>query len=76
MPRLCIYNAWFARPAITYRKTIFRLVLYNKCVQALLRFRLGCHNLPRDVGSRTAVPRSQRFGTMCQVGHLVMGTIW
>ena len=39
-----------------HRKTIFRLTLSNKCVQALLGFRLGCHNLPRDVGSRTALP--------------------
>jgi len=45
MPRLCTYNAWFARPATTHRKTIFRLALSHKCVQALLRFRLGCHNL-------------------------------
>ena len=55
-----------------------RLALSNKCVQAILRFRLGCHNLPRDVGSRTAVPRSQRFCTVCHVGqpgdeyHLVL----
>jgi len=41
----------------------------HKCVQALLGFRLGCHNLPRDVGSRTAVPRSQRLCTVCHVGQ-------
>ena len=65
MPRLCTYNAWFARPAVTHRKVIFRLPLSNKCVQSLLRFRLGCHNLPRDVGTRTAIPRSQRFCHAC-----------
>jgi len=32
-------------------------------------FRLGCHNLPRDVGSSTAVPRSQRLCTVCNVGQ-------
>ena len=69
MPRLCTYNAWFARPAVTHRKVIFRLPLSNKCVQSLLRFRLGCHNLPRDVGSRTAIPRSQRFCHVCSVGQ-------
>ena len=31
--------------------------------------RMGCHNLPRDMGSRTAVPRSQRLCTVCQVGQ-------
>ncbi len=50
----------------SHRKVIFRLPLSNKCVQSLLRFRLGCHNLPRDVGTRTAIPRSQRF---CPVLH-------
>ena len=69
MPRLCTYNAWFARSATVHRKTIFRLALSDKCVQTLLRFRLGCHNLPRDVGSRTAVPRSQRFCTVCHGGQ-------
>ena len=69
MPRLCTYNAWFARPAVTHRKVIFRLPLSNKCVQSLLRFRLGCHNLPRDVGTRTAIPRSQRFCHVCSVGQ-------
>ena len=69
MPRLCTYNACFARPATIHRRTIFRLALSNKCVQTLLRFRLGCHNLPRDVRSRTAVPRSQKICPVCHVGH-------
>lgn len=48
---LCTYDA---RPTGTsmHRKTIFRLALSYECVQGLLGFRLGCHNLPRDVGSR------------------------
>ena len=69
MPRLCTYNAGIARPAAQHRQITFRLALSNKCVQAFLRFELGCHNLPRDVGSRTAVPRSQRFCHVCNVGQ-------
>ena len=29
---------------------------------------MGCHNLPRDVGSRNAVPRSQRTCQICNSG--------
>jgi len=50
MPRLYTYDAWSARPATTHCKTIFKLALSNKSVQALPRFRMGCHNLPRDKG--------------------------
>ena len=68
-PRLCTYNAWFARLATIHRNIIFRLALSDKCVQGFLRFRLGCHKLPWDVGSRTAVPRSQRFCHVCNIGQ-------
>jgi len=49
-PRLCTYNAWFARPVSIPCKTLFRLAMSNRCVHAILRFRMGCHNLPQDVG--------------------------
>jgi len=52
-------------PATAHCKTIFRLALSNKCVQALLRFRIECQTLPWDVGSRSDMPRSQRF---CPLG--------
>ena len=68
MPRLCTYNAWFARPAHVHHMAVFRLRLSNRSVQALLRFRLGCHNLPRDIGSRNAVPRSERTCQICNSG--------
>ena len=68
LPRLCTYNAWFARPAGVSQIAIFRLPASNRCVRALLRFRLGCHNLPRDVGSRNAIPRAQRICQICHSG--------
>ncbi len=36
MPRLCTYNAWFARPATIHCRTIFRLALSNKCMQTYI----------------------------------------
>jgi len=69
MPRLCTYNAYFAGPATVHRRTLFRLPLSDKCVQTLLRFRLGCHKMPRDVGPGTAVPRSQRLCSVCHAGQ-------
>ena len=40
------------------------------CVQSLLRFRLGCHNLPWDLGRRQGVPRLHRICTLCAGEHL------
>ena len=62
---LCTYGAWFARPAHIHPKAIFRLPLSAGCVQALLRFRMGCHNLPWDLGRRQGIPRLHRVCTLC-----------
>ena len=65
----CTYAAWFARPAHIHPKTIFRLQLSAGCVQTLLRFRLGCHNLPWDLGRRQGVGRLHRVCTLCAGGN-------
>ena len=39
------------------------------CMQHLLRFRMGCHKLPRDTACRLRVPRPNLFCTLCQQGH-------
>ena len=44
---------------------IFRLALSAGCVQTLLKFRMGCHNLPWDLGRRQGVPRLQQVCTLC-----------
>ncbi len=62
---LCTYGAWFARPAHIHPKAIFRLPLSAGCVQTLLRFRMGCHNLPWDLGRRQGIPRLHRVCTLC-----------
>ena len=66
---LCTYAAWFARPAHIHPKTIFRLPLSAGCVQTLLRFRMGCHNLPWDLGRRQGIGRLHRVCTLCAGGH-------
>ena len=37
-------------------------------MQRLLRFRTGCHGLPRDVGGHQGVPRHQRICPLCAGG--------
>ena len=66
---LCTYAAWFARPAHIHPKTIFRLQLSAGCVQTLLRFRMGCHNLPWDLGRRQGIGRLHRVCTLCAGGN-------
>ena len=62
---LCTYATWFARPAHIHPRTIFRLPLSAGCVQTLLRFRMGCHNLPWDLGRRQGIPRLHRVCALC-----------
>ena len=44
-------------PVSIHCQTLFRLAVSNKCIQAILRFKMGCHNLPRDVDRRPEVPQ-------------------
>ncbi len=37
----------------------------SSAVQTLLRFRMGCHNLPWDLGRRQGIPRLHRVCTLC-----------
>ena len=74
MPRLCTYNGLFARPATAHRKTNFRLALSNRsprCVQALFRFRMGCHNLPVCAAGLTCHGHKD-FDHFAKLDHRVM----
>ena len=68
--RLCTYLAWFARPSGCLRKHVLSLPLPARCLRQFLRFRMGCHGLPRDSGSWTGTPRADRVCTLCGHGSL------
>jgi hypothetical protein len=42
-----------------------RDVAGERRLRIFLRFRMGCHGLPVDVGRRTGVPRTQRVCPWC-----------
>ena len=77
--RLCTYSRWFlalSGPG----GAVLRLAVPLAVLRDFLRFRTGCHGLPRDVGSRghgpAYVPRRSRLRPMCRAGpgdalHLV-----
>ena len=47
----------------------FRLQLSAGCVQTLLRFRMGCHIHPWDLGRRQGIGRLHRVCTLCAGGN-------
>lgn len=66
---LCTYKAWVARPNTAHLRTLFRLAMSNRCVEALLRFRLGIHNLPWIVGRMQSV--GHRGRAHCAIVNLI-----
>lgn len=69
--RLCTYSRWFlalSGPG----GAVLRLSVPFAVLRDFLRFRTGCHGLPRDVGSRgrgpAYVPRLSRLCPMCRAG--------
>ena len=73
--RRCAYARWFRKPQWC-RSSVLRLPLTRAAMQRLLRFRTGCHGLPRDLGSQQGVARRDRICPLCRAGvgdemHLV-----
>lgn len=66
--RLCTYRAWFARPRGAPRRSVLMLPLSASCLRRFLRFRMGCHGLPKETGSWSGVPRSHRHCPLCGPG--------
>ena len=66
--KLCTYQNWFARlkPGQSYLK----LPISSKDMRVMLRFRMGCHNLPIEMGRRHGIPRAQRVCTLCDTGSV------
>ena len=73
--RKCTYARWFRKPFWAGTSPL-TLPLTHAAMQRLLRFRTGCHGLPKDIGSQSGVPRHQRVCQLCGSGfsdemHLV-----
>ena len=70
--RCCTYARWFARPPDKPARSLLDIPISAACMQGLLRFRMGCHRLPRDEGSWTKprVPRLERVCQLCTTGML------
>ena len=53
----CTYRRWFLRePAGQEGRPFFQLSANARKVTQLMRFRLGCHGLPSDVGRHRTDP--------------------
>lgn len=68
--RLCTYKAWCARPDSCSRKSYVNLSLSASCLRKVLKFRMGCHGLPRNSGSWAGVPRVDRVCSFCGAGSM------
>ena len=68
--RLCTYNAWCARPDSCRKKSYVNLPLSASRLRQVLKFRMGCHGLPRDSGSWAGVPRVDRVCRFCGIGSM------
>ncbi len=56
--------------ALCSARSLLDLPLSMRCMHRFLRFRMGCHKLPRDTGCLLGVPRQDRICMMCQQGVL------
>ncbi len=70
--RCCTYARWFARPPHRHARSLLDIPVSAASMKRLLRFRMGCHRLPRDEGSwaRPEVPRLDRVCQLCGAGTL------
>ncbi len=62
----------FARPSNVRARSLLDIPVSAACMRSLLRFRMGCHHLPRDEGSwaRPHVPRLERTCRLCATNTL------
>lgn len=65
--KLCTYARWFRRPS-WQRSSLLLLPITHAAMKRVLRFRTGCHGLPRDLGAQQNVPRRERLCRLCGDG--------
>ncbi len=64
--KLCTYLRWFAPPR--GRGVVLHIPVRAEQMAKFLRFRLGCHDLPVEVGRYAGVPRQCRLCLSCPLG--------
>jgi len=67
---LCKYHKGFARPKGKHARSLLEQPVSAACMKRLLRFRVGCHRLPRHEGTFRKIPRLQRVCTLRTSGSL------
>ena len=67
--RLCTYQQWFSRPG-DCKLTYLRLPVAPRDMKEVMRFRVGCHSLPIEMGRRQRTPRNSRVCTLCDAQSL------
>ncbi len=69
---MCTYMRWFAGPAVLQssrcRGQILGVPVRARQMRKFIRFRLGCHELPVEMGRRAGVLRRNRLCTRCSMG--------
>jgi hypothetical protein len=70
--KFCTYLAWFSRPAWAVGPEFWQLHLSVPQLHAMLRFRLGSHTLPIEIGrmQKPPLPRQQRTCQFCDAGSI------
>lgn len=67
----CLYFNWFMRPADTkFNDSYLSLPLPAPTMRQLVRFRVGSHHLPIELGRHNGIPRHQRTCTRCTGGSV------
>jgi hypothetical protein len=62
----CLYHHWFMRPPdVKFNKSYLSLPLPAATMRQLVRFRVGSHRLPVELGRQHGIPRHQRTCTSC-----------
>ena len=65
----CRYLRWFARPPHgPFPRCVYRAHIPSSTLRTFIRFRLGCHGLPVEVGRQEGIPRSNRLCSRCSTG--------
>ena len=68
--KLCTYHRWFSRPEGKASATYWDVPMSNSKLHRVLRFRMGAHHLPIQMGRHLRLPRGMRVCHMCHSGAI------